>query len=101
MKTLDYFFSWITLISLFVLGPPLGRSLGSRWTRFTASVATALGTMLVVCILLGAYGLVWAARPRTVLWYAWIGEFPIKGYVSVDGDITAVIPEPLKVQVDR
>jgi hypothetical protein len=57
--------------------------------------------MLVVCILLGAYGLVWAARPRTVLWYAWIVEFPIKGYVSVDGDITAVIPEPLKVQVDR
>jgi hypothetical protein len=71
MKMLDHFTSLLTLISLVVLAPPFGRAI-LRSPK--APLAQAIGTMLALSILLAVYGMIWSARPRSIVWYSWLAS---------------------------
>ena len=97
VRWLDHFTSLVTLISLFVLGPAIGRTLLRWWqetrqssgsSAISSDIASALSTMIAVSLLIGLYGLIWANRPRSIEWYAWLTRLPIVGDVTVDGSIS-------------
>jgi predicted permease len=62
--------SLISLLSLFVLGPALGRALIMRWDRrLTWSqsmqrVALGLSTMVVLAAMIAVYGVMWKIHPK-------------------------------------
>lgn len=104
---IDHAVSAITLISLFVLGPAFGRAILLRWdnrrTRSQAAqhVALGLATMLSISVMIGVYGAIWSARPRSVAWYGWLStDIPINGNVDVTGSVSADISEPLRVRIE-
>jgi len=98
MRMLDHFTSLVTLISLVVLGPALGRViLRSPKGPF----AQAVGTMVAISLLLAIYGVVWSVRPRSVAWYSWLRDIPVNGTVDVSGSIATDVSEPLRVQIER
>ena len=128
MRLIEHIFSLITLLSLFILGPALGRALLLWWdkrrerTLPSQHIALGFSTMIVVAALLVFYGVVWKTNPRLVAWYSWIDtEIPIsgdvevssgsvdvsesvevRGSVDVSGSVDAnVTNEPLRVEVDR
>jgi hypothetical protein len=128
MNLFAHISSLLTLLSLFILGPALGRALLLWWdkrrerTLPSQQIALGLSTMIAVAVLLVFYGLLWKANPRLVAWYSWINtEIPISGDVEVSGgnvDVTGnvevtgsvnvsgsvdanVTNEPLRVEVDR
>ena len=94
---MDNFTSLVTLISLIVLGPPLGRAV---FRNPKGPLTQAIGTMVGISILPGVYGAVWSVKHRSIAWYAWLGQIPISGNVEVSGDISADVSEPLRVQVE-
>ena len=98
MKAFDHFTSLLTLISLIVLGPPLGRAI---LRNPKGPLTQALSTMVAVGILLAVYGIAWSFRPRSVSWYAWLTEIPVNGTVDVSGNIATDVSEPLRVQIER
>jgi hypothetical protein len=77
---LNYFTSLLTLISLLVLGPPLGQTI---LRNPKTALVRAIGTMLAIAILLGVYGMIWSARPSSILWYTWVAELPINGGITI------------------
>lgn len=90
MRAIEHIISIVSLISLFVLGPGIGRAMLLWWdgkrerSLPSQQVALALCTMIAVTGLVGIYGAVWAANPRMVAWYSWIYSIPIDGSVSAD-----------------
>jgi len=80
MKMLNYFTSLLSLISLLVLGPPLGQTI---LRNPKTALVRAIGTMLAIAILLGVYGMIWSARPNSILWYTWVAELPINGGITI------------------
>jgi hypothetical protein len=122
MKLFAHISSLLTLLSLFILGPALGRALLLWWdgqrkrTLPSQHMALGISTMITMAALLIFYGTVWKANPRLVAWYSWIdtelpisgdvevtgGSVEVTGSVDVSGSVDAnVTNEPLKVEVDR
>src|SRR5262249_13822902 len=98
MKMLDHFTSLVSLISLIVLGPPLGRVI---LRNPKGPFVQAVGTMVAVSVLLALYGLLWSVRPRSVAWYTLLANVPINGNMEVSGSIATDVSEPLRVQIER
>jgi acid phosphatase len=95
----------VSLLSLFVIGPALGRALLLWWNKQQARtlppqhLALAFSTMVTLSVLVGLYGLIWKANPRLVAWYGWLdGEIPIIGNVEVPTGVE-VTNAPLQVEV--
>jgi hypothetical protein len=122
MNLFAHISSLITLVSLFILGPALGRALLLWWDKHrerslpSQHIALGFSTMIVVAALLVFYGVVWKTNPRLVAWYSWInteiptsgdvevsrGSVDVSGNVEVSGSVDAnVTNEPLRVEVDR
>ena len=98
MDLIERISSLVTLLSLFIVGPALGKALLLWWDERTQRslpsqhIALTVSTMIALTALIAVYGVIWKANPRLIAWYAWIGpEIPIEG--SVD------IQEPLKVEM--
>jgi len=98
MDLVERISSLVTLLSLFIVGPALGKALLLWWDERTQRslpsqhIALTVSTMIAFTALIAVYGVICKANPRLIAWYAWIGpEIPIEG--SVD------IQEPLKVEM--
>ena len=71
----------ITLLSLFILGPALGRAWMTRidgsqgWSVPTQHFVLGLFTMIAVASMILVYGALWKLSPRSVAWYTWIPLF--------------------------
>ena len=95
MSILDNALSLITLLSLFLLGPALGRALVAcvpgwqDWSLAIQHLVVGICTMIVVTGMVLAYGELWKFSPRSVAWYDWIQEVPVTGIVNVTGDARA------------
>jgi hypothetical protein len=96
MKMIDHFTSLLTLISLIVLGPALGRAI---FRNPRGPLFQAVGTMVALALLLALYGFIWTVRPRSVVWYTWLANMPVSADVS--GSIATDVSEPLRVQIER
>lgn len=89
---LDNALSLITLLSLFLLGPALGRALVAcvpRWQDWSLPIqhlVVGICTMIAVTGMILAYGELWKFSPKSVAWYNWIQEVPVAGNVNVTGD---------------
>lgn len=100
MGFLDNAFTLITLLSLFLLGPAVGRAIVAsfrywqHWSLPMQHLAVGLCTMIAVAGMVLAYGALWKVRPTSVAWYGWIQEVPVGGNVSVTGPVE--IRQPLK-----
>lgn len=92
MSILDNALSLITLLSLFLLGPALGRALVAcvpgwqEWSLPIQHLAVGICTMIAVTGMILAYGGLWKLSPKSVAWCDWIQEVPVAGNVSVTGD---------------
>jgi hypothetical protein len=95
---LDHFISLVTLISLVILGPALGKA---TFRNPKGPIVRAVSTMLGVTFLLAVYGLIWTVRPRSIAWYTWLANMPVNGSVDVSGSIATDVSEPLRVQIER
>jgi hypothetical protein len=107
--------SLLTLASLFVMGPALGRSLllwfDQKRVRSPAGQQAALGIsiMLGIASFVAVYGGIWKMNPKLVAWYDWIGRsLPISGDVEVTGSVDVsgnvdanITNEPIAVTVSR
>jgi hypothetical protein len=86
----EHIFSLVSLVSLFILGPALGRALllwrdkGRERSLPSQHVALAVCTMIAITGLIAIYGVVWKANPSMVTWYSWLSSVPIDGSVSAD-----------------
>ena len=93
MGFLDNALTLITLVSLFVLGPALGRALVAcfenwqGWSLPIQHLAVGICTMIAVTAMVLAYGALWKLSPKSVAWYSWIQEVPVAGNVNVTGPI--------------
>jgi hypothetical protein len=117
MAMLDNALTLISLISLFLLGPALGRALVAcfaRWQEWPLPLqhlTVGICTMTVVTAMVLAYGALWKVSPKSVAWYSWIQEVPVAGNVNITGDTRRptpvesegrpVIREPEKVETKR
>jgi len=81
MRMVDHLVSLATLISLFVIGPALGRAIWARF-KFDGHFSRSVCVMAAISLLLVIYGLLWVARPGTVAWYGWLTEIPVNAYVT-------------------
>jgi hypothetical protein len=83
----------VTLLSLFILGPALGRAFLTRvdgsqdWSVPTQHLALGVFTMIVVAGMIVLYGALWKLSPKSVAWYTWIEEMPMKGSVGITGPV--------------
>jgi hypothetical protein len=90
--------SLITLLSLFLLAPAIGRALVARftgwqdWSLSIQHLAVGICTMIAVSGMVLAYGALWKLSPKSVAWYTWIEEVPVTGAVEVTG----AVQQPLK-----
>ena len=105
MRILEHAFSIVSLLSLLLLGPALGRALLLWWDKRrerslpSQYIALATCTMIALTGLIMVYGVVWQANHRMVAWYSWIDAIPVnadvsadvRGSVSVDGDVNASV----------
>jgi uncharacterized membrane protein YbhN (UPF0104 family) len=93
MGFLDNALSLITLLSLFLLGPALGRALVARfdgwqnWSLPSQHVAVGICTMIAVTGMVLVYGALWKLSPKSVAWYTWIQEVPVAGSVNLTGPV--------------
>ena len=100
MGFLDNALTLITLLSLFLLGPALGRALVARfenwqdWSLPMQHLAVGLCTMIAVTGMVLVYGALWKLSPKSVAWYTWIHEVPVAGNVNVTGPVE--VRQPLK-----
>jgi hypothetical protein len=117
MAMLDNALTLITLLSLFLLGPALGRALVTcldgwqDWSLPMQHLAVGICTMIAVTAMVVAYGGLWKLSPKSVAWYSWIQEVPVTGNVNVTGDLRrppapenegrAVIRDPEKIEAKR
>ena len=90
LRLVEHILSIVTLLSLFILGPALGRALLLWWDARRARalpsqhIALAACTMVALTGLVILYGVIWKANPKMVAWYSWINSIPIEGSVSAD-----------------
>jgi hypothetical protein len=98
MRMFDHFTSLVTLISLIVLGPPLGKVI---LPNPKGPFVQAVGTLVAISVLLALYGIVWSVRPRSIAWYTWLRDIPVNGSVDVSGSVATDVSEPLRVQIER
>jgi hypothetical protein len=88
----------ITLLSLFILGPALGRALFTRingsqdWSVPCQHVAVGLFTMIVMVGMILVYGALRKLSPKSVAWYTWVEEVPVRGSVGVTGPVDVRLP---------
>ena len=117
MSILDNALTLITLLSLFLLGPALGRALVAcfpgwqDWSLPIQHLVVGICTMIAVTCMVVAYGALWKVSPKSVAWYGWIQEVPVAGNVNVTGDARhpaasesegrAAIREPEKLENKR
>jgi hypothetical protein len=100
MGFLDNVLTLITLVSLFLLGPALGRALVScfeswqNWPLPIQHLAVGICTMIAVTGMVLAYGALWKLNPKSVAWYNWIQEVPVAGNVNVTGPVE--VRQPLR-----
>jgi hypothetical protein len=100
MGFLDNALTLITLLSLFLLGPALGRALVARfdnwqdWSLPMQHLAVGFCTMIAVTGMVLVYGALWKLSPKSVAWYTWIHEVPVAGNVNVTGPVD--VRQPLK-----
>jgi hypothetical protein len=100
MNFLDNALTLITLASLFVLGPALGRALVAcfdswqNWSLPIQHLAVGICMMAAVSGMILAYGFLWERSPKSVGWYSWIQEVPVVGSVNVTRPIE--VRQPLK-----
>ena len=100
MGFLDNALTLITLVSLFLLGPALGRALVScfeswqNWPLPIQHLAVGICTMIAVTAMVLTYGALWKLSPKSVAWYSWIQEVPVAGRVNVNGPVD--VRQPLK-----
>jgi hypothetical protein len=100
MGFLDNALTLITLVSLFLLGPALGRALVAcfenwqDWWLPIQHLAVGICTMIAVTAMILAYGALWKLSPKSVAWYGWIQEVPVAGNVNVTGPVE--VRQPLK-----
>jgi hypothetical protein len=90
MELVEHIFSWVSLVSLFILGPAAGRALLLWWDkrreRSLPSQHIALAACMMVAItgLIVIYGVIWQANPKLIAWYSWIYSIPIEGDVNAE-----------------
>jgi hypothetical protein len=100
MRFLDNALTLITLLSLFLLGPALGRALVARfdnwqdWSLPMQHLAVGFCTMIAMTGMVLVYGALWKLSPKSVAWYTWIHEVPVAGNVNVTGPVD--VRQPLK-----
>jgi hypothetical protein len=100
MGFLDNALTLITLLSLFLLGPALGRAIiacfhnWQAWSLPIQHLAVGICTMIAVTGMVLAYGALWKLSPKSVAWYTWIQEVPVAGRVNVNGPVD--VRQPLK-----
>jgi hypothetical protein len=89
MDLVERISSLVTLLSLFIVAPALGRAVLLWWDERTQRslpsqhIALTVSTMIALTALIAVYGVVWKANPRLIAWYAWISpEIPIEGNVG-------------------
>jgi MFS family permease len=93
MGFLDNALSLITLLSLFLLGPALGRALVTyfdswhNWSLPIQHLVVGICTMIAVTGMVLVYGAVWKLNPKSVAWYTWIQEVPVAGSVNLTGPV--------------
>jgi hypothetical protein len=93
MDFLNNALTLITLLSLFLLGPTLGRALvacfdsGHNWSLPIQHLAVGICTMIAVTGMILVYGALWKLNPKSVAWYTWIQEVPVAGNVNVTGPV--------------
>src|SRR5277367_1309232 len=98
MSIFDNGLTLITLVSLFLLGPALGRAMVAclhgwqDWSLPIQHLAVGICTMIAVTGMVFAYGALWKLSPKSVAWYTWIEEVPVTGAVEVTG----AVQQPLK-----
>ena len=91
MSFLDNALSLITLLSLFLLGPALGRALVTcfdswhNWSLPIQHLVVGICTMIAVTGMVLVYGAVWKLSPKSVAWYTWIQEVPVAN-VNITGN---------------
>jgi hypothetical protein len=77
MSILDNALTLITLLSLFLLGPALGRAMVAclhgwqDWSLPIQHLAVGICTMIAVTGMVLAYGALWKLSPKSVAWYTW------------------------------
>ena len=92
MSIFDNALTLITLLSLFLLGPALGRAMVAclhgwqDWSLPVQHLAVGICTMIAVTGMVLAYGALWKLSPRSVAWYSWIQQVPVAGTVNITGD---------------
>ena len=92
MSIFDNALTLITLLSLFLLGPALGRAMVAclhgwqDWSLPIQHLAVGICTMIAVTGMVFAYGGLWKLSPKSVAWYAWIQQVPVAGTVNISGD---------------
>ena len=90
VKILEHAFSIVSLLSLFLLGPALGRALLLWWDKRrerslpSQYIALATCTMIALTGLIVIYGVIWKADRRMVAWYDWMDSIPINGDVNAE-----------------
>jgi hypothetical protein len=90
VKLVEHIVSLVSLVSLFILGPSLGRALLLWWDKRrerslpSQHVALADCAMIAITGLIIGYGLIWKANPRMIAWYSWISSIPIDGNVNAE-----------------
>ena len=100
MDFLDNALSLITLLSLFLLGPALGRAMiacfsgWQDWWLPIQHLAIGICTMIAVTGMVFAYGALWKLSPKSVAWYTWIQQVPVTGNMNVTGPVD--LRPPLK-----
>jgi hypothetical protein len=93
MSLLDNALTLITLLSLFLLGPALGRAMiacfsgWQDWWLPIQHLAIGICMMIAVTGMIFAYGALWKLSPKSVAWYTWIQQVPVAGNVSVTGPV--------------
>jgi methionine synthase II (cobalamin-independent) len=55
--------------------------------------------MIVVAGMIVLYGALWKLSPKSVAWYTWIEEVPMKGSVGVTGPVD--IRQPSRGKLER
>jgi uncharacterized iron-regulated membrane protein len=78
MRLLRDISSYVNLLSLFIMGPAIGRALLLWWDRDkkrslpVQHIALAVSTMIALTFMLMVYGVIYYANHELVTWYTWI-----------------------------
>lgn len=113
MTLVDRILSLVTLLSLFIVTPTLGKAIVIWWGKerlkstLSQQLAIALSTMMTIVLLTSVYGVPWKIYPKSVVWFGWINrDLPIAGDVGIEGEVEVsgkvdIGNEPLSVQIEK